>query len=301
MAVTEAAPAVPRRITKALISSAGRPTALDSRSRPKSLIDIEGSTLVAHVLRQLYRGGIKHVVFVVSHNGPLIIQELERCVRNLKGLQLEVVDLHEDYAGFYAASLLSACERCFTDATEPGVLLATADHIFDDGLVRDMCFAPLSPGVTDVCVLVDFSRDKWAGLPATTVGVKCTKDMQRVSDLSRALGRPMVAGGLRQPQMGVEAGLFACTTQVFERLAALSKTHDYYTITDAIQELAHAGHVSSLGTKGRNWLAIETTTELEESRSSTVMKKMHSPESSPCQGLKDPLPAIFVAGGPMCT
>eukprot|EP00435_Cladocopium_sp_Y103_P025577 s487_g6.t1 len=180
MAVTEAAPAVPRRITKALISSAGRPTALDSRSRPKSLIDIEGSTLVAHVLRQLYRGGIKHVVFVVSHNGPLIIQELERCVRNLKGLQLEVVDLHEDYAGFYAASLLSACERCFTDATEPGVLLATADHIFDDGLVRDMCFAPLSPGVTDVCVLVDFSRDKWAGLPATTVGVKCTKDMQRV-------------------------------------------------------------------------------------------------------------------------
>eukprot|EP00435_Cladocopium_sp_Y103_P066527 s344_g28.t1 len=33
-----------------------------------------------------------------------------------------------------------------------------------------------------------------------------------------------------------DAGLFACTTQVFERLAALSKTHDYYTITDAIQE-----------------------------------------------------------------
>eukprot|EP00434_Breviolum_minutum_P008776 symbB.v1.2.007737.t1/scaffold457.1/size330934/7 len=195
---------VPRRITKALISSAGRPTALDERSRPKSLIDIEGSTLVAHVLRQLYRGGIQHVIFVVSHNGPLIVQELERCVRNLKGLHLEVIDLQEDYAGFYAASLLSAFERCFTDATEPGVLISTADHIFDDGLVNDICAAPLSPGITDVCVLVDFSRDKWTGLPATTVGVKCSEDLERVCDLSRALGKPMVAGGLRQPQMGVE-------------------------------------------------------------------------------------------------
>jgi len=264
------------------------------------LIDIEGSTLVAHVLRQLYRGGIQHVIFVVSHNGPLIVQELERCVRNLKGLHLEVIDLQEDYAGFYAASLLSAFERCFTDATEPGVLISTADHIFDDGLVHDICAAPLSPGITDVCVLVDFSRDKWTGLPATTVGVKCSEDLERVCDLSRALGKPMVAGGLRQPQMGVEAGLFACTSQIFERLRVLAKSQEYYTITDAIQDLAHAGHVSSLATKGRNWLAIETTTELEESRSSSVVKKMTSPESSPSQTLKDPLPAIFVAGGPMC-
>ena len=28
------------------------------------------------------------------------------------------------------------------EATEPGVLLATADHIFDHELVRDICFAP---------------------------------------------------------------------------------------------------------------------------------------------------------------
>ncbi|CAK9117507.1 unnamed protein product [Durusdinium trenchii] len=167
MAVTDDLPVVPRRITKALISAASRPTALDSRSRPKSLIDIEGSTLIAHVLRQLYRGGIRHVIFVVSHNGPLIVEELERCTRNMRGLRLEVVDLHEDYEGFYAASLLCACERCLPDgrdpASEPGVLIATADHIFDDTLVTDICTAPLSRGTTDVCVLVDFSRDKWSG------------------------------------------------------------------------------------------------------------------------------------------
>ena len=30
-----------------------------------------------------------------------------------------------------------------------------------------------------------------------------------------------------------------------------------------LEDLARAGHVSCLATKGRNWLAIETTTELE--------------------------------------
>ncbi|CAK9117479.1 unnamed protein product [Durusdinium trenchii] len=134
------------------------------------------------------------------------------------------------------------------------------------------------------------------GLPATTVGVKCNEDLQRVADLSRSLGAPMVKGAARQPQVGVEAGLFACTSEIFERLKALAKAQEYFTITDAIQELAHAGHVSSLATKGRNWLAIETTSELEETRSRSVMKRVTSPYSE----LKEPLPAIFVAGGPMC-
>ena len=124
------------------------------------------------------------MIFVVSHNGPLIIEELERCARRLRGMHLEVIDLREDYSGFYAASLLAACERC---VAEPGILIATADHIFDDQMVRDMCTAPLYPGSTDVCVLVDFSRDKWVGLPATTVGVKCSEDLQRAAPKSFVL------------------------------------------------------------------------------------------------------------------
>ncbi|CAE7946783.1 unnamed protein product, partial [Symbiodinium sp. KB8] len=105
----------PPRITKALISSASRPTTLDSRHRPKSLIDIEGTTLISHVLRQLYRGGIQHIIFVVSHNGDAIREELQVCVQNLRQLRLEVIDLSQNYQGFYAASLLAAGEHCFAD------------------------------------------------------------------------------------------------------------------------------------------------------------------------------------------
>ncbi|CAJ1331116.1 unnamed protein product [Effrenium voratum] len=160
-------------ITKAIISAASRPTALDSRHRPKPLIDIEGTTLISHVLRQLYRGGITHIVFVVSHNGAAIIEELERCRGNLRNLELEVVDLGKDYAGFYAVSLLKAWECCATDL----VLIATADHIFDESLVADICRVPLCP--RELCVLVDFSRETWTGLPATTVGVQCSEDLHK--------------------------------------------------------------------------------------------------------------------------
>ena len=118
------------------------------RSCPKSLIDIEGSTLICHVLRQLYRPGTAMLVsmqpwpffepllapgvaFSTSFSssltmacgsgqlrsssklfsGPLIIEELERCARRMRGLHLEawargsegdgpqVVDLREDYSG----------------------------------------------------------------------------------------------------------------------------------------------------------------------------------------------------------
>lgn len=301
MAKTGLATPGPPRITKALISSASRPTTLDSRHRPKSLIDIEGTTLISHVLRQLYRGGIQHIIFVVSHNGDAIQEELQVCVQNLRQLRLEVIDLSQNYQGFYAASLLAAGEHCFADEDKSGgVLIATADHIYDQGLVTDMCNAELRPGCTDVCVLVDFSRQQWVGLPATTVGVRCTDDLLRVCELSRALGEPMVKGEARGPCVGVEAGLFACTRSIFERLSQLAKDNEYFTITDAIQELAKAGLVSSLPTRGRNWLAIETITELEETRSNCNAVLGASSEASPSSfALKDPLPAIFVAGGPV--
>ncbi|CAJ1379384.1 unnamed protein product [Effrenium voratum] len=279
-------------ITKAIISAASRPTALDSRHRPKPLIDIEGTTLISHVLRQLYRGGITHIVFVVSHNGAAIIEELERCRGNLRNLELEVVDLGKDYAGFYAVSLLKAWECCATDL----VLIATADHIFDESLVADICRVPLCP--RELCVLVDFSRETWTGLPATTVGVQCSEDLHKVCELSRALGEPMVKGVPRLPCVGVEAGLFACTSSIFERLSTLAKSGEYFTITDAIQELASEGLVSSMPTRGRNWLAIETITELQESRS-RLQGRADTPGHTP--SLEDPLPAIFLAEGPMST
>eukprot|EP00931_Biecheleriopsis_adriatica_P081575 TRINITY_DN54921_c0_g1_i1.p1 TRINITY_DN54921_c0_g1~~TRINITY_DN54921_c0_g1_i1.p1 ORF type:complete len:329 (-),score=53.15 TRINITY_DN54921_c0_g1_i1:77-1030(-) len=293
----------PRRITRALLSAASRPTALDTRTRPKALIDIEGTSLIIHVLRQLYRGGIVHVVLVVSHHGVAIIEELKHCRSSLPGLHIEAVDLGEDWGGFYAASLLASSNRFPVEAEEPGLLIATADHIFDEGLVADICTAELSPGSTDVCVLVDFSGRPHTGLPPTSVGVRCNRENMRVSELSRELGRPMVQGAPCSEGVGIEAGLFSCTSAIFDRLQALAETTEYFTITDAVQELAALGLVSTLATGGRKWVAVETTEELEESRNSHMIQRSGSPsseaspaDSSPCFD-HEPIPVFFIAGG----
>ncbi|CAE8632199.1 unnamed protein product, partial [Polarella glacialis] len=199
----------PRRITRALISAASRPTALDTDVAPKALIDIEGSSLISHVLQQLHRGGILHAVVVVSHHGAVIIAEMNRCRNSMPGLQIEVLDLGVEYKGFYAASLLAARSLCFATEqgsadSEPGVLIATADHIFDEGLVSNMCATALQPGNVDVCLLVDFGKNHMVGLPKTTVGVCCEEASNHVSSLSRALGRPMVEGAPARKGTGIE-------------------------------------------------------------------------------------------------
>jgi CubicO group peptidase (beta-lactamase class C family) len=46
-----------RRISVAIVSCAARPGALDSATLPKVLSDVAGEPVLAHVLRQLHRGG----------------------------------------------------------------------------------------------------------------------------------------------------------------------------------------------------------------------------------------------------
>jgi len=130
-----------------------------------------------------------------------------------------------------------------------------------------------------------------------------------VSELSRELGRPMVNGQTCPDGVGIEAGLFACIGgTIFDRLATLAESKDYHTITDAIQELADSGCVASMSTGGRKWVAVETTEELEESRSSQMIQRSRSNSdvsptaltdlsASPPAFLHEPVPVFFIAGG----
>jgi len=293
----------PSRITRALISAAGRQTALDTSTLPKALIDIEGATLISHVLRQLYAGGIVHVVLIVAYHGAATIAEVERVCKMFPVLCVEVVDLGSDYAGFYAKSILAARSHCTMHEDAPGFLIATADHIFDETLVADMCRAPLVAQQTEVCVLVDFARAPFVGLPETAVGVRCDEGM-RVAELSRRVGRPMVKGAPCGRGRGIEAGLFACTHAIFDQLDVLDSSHEYFTLTEAVDKLASSGLVSSLATAGRKWIAVETVQELQGSRSSGLLpcpsphsrSSSPSPSGSPPAELREPLPVFFVGG-----
>ncbi|CAE8608366.1 unnamed protein product, partial [Polarella glacialis] len=101
------------------------------------------------------------------------------------------------------------------------------------------------------------------------------------------------------------AGLFACTPAIFDRLEGLTESEKYFTLTDAVQELAGERLVTCLSTCGRKWVAVETSEELEESRSASrelpsiaTRSPTSSPTFSPSESpafLRQPLPVFFIS------
>ena len=94
-------------IDTALISLASRPTVLDTQERPKALLPLAGEPVLAHVLRQLWLGGIVRVVLVLGAAGPAIRAAVAALPLAAK-LQLHFLELGAEYAGGFARSLLPA-------------------------------------------------------------------------------------------------------------------------------------------------------------------------------------------------
>jgi len=296
----------PRRITRAIVSVAGRRTCLKHSRLPKTLLDIEGATLIEHVLRQLHAGGVVQVTLVLSYQTAATIAEVQRVCDGLKCMLVDIVDLGSQYTGFYAKSLLVARSSCL--AEDEGVLIAMADHIFDPNLVSDMCKVQLIPNDIEACVLTDFSSGPHVGLVETAVGVRCSGDGARVTKISRRLARPMVQGAPCQSGLGIEAGLVVCRPTLFCQIEALAEQGRYFSLADALQELADDGLVTSRCTNGWQWIAVETQEELERTRGqySTgllfprgLMKHNHDEfdDEGIAKCFHDPVPVLFVAGG----
>lgn len=57
---------------------------------------------------------------------------------------------------------------------------------------------------------------------------------------------------------GIEAGLYLCSSRVFDALEDISVTRGYFTLAQAMASLAAVGRLGALLTAGRAWFAIET-------------------------------------------
>jgi len=245
------------------------------------------------------------VTLVLSYQTAATIAEVQRVCDGLKCMLVDIVDLGSQYTGFYAKSLLVARSSCL--AEDEGVLIAMADHIFDPNLVSEMCKVQLIPNEIEACVLTDFSSGPHVGIIETAVGVRCSGDGARVTEISRRLARPMVQGAPCKCGLGIEAGLVVCRPSLFCQIEALAEHGRYFSLADALQELADDGLVTSRCTNGWQWIAVETQEELERARGQC------SAAFVPPRGLKDtedefddegiakcfhdPVPVFFVGGG----
>jgi len=253
----------PQGITRALISAAGQPSQMESRHGHKALIEIDGSPLLGHVVRQLHCGGVEELTIVLSRSGARIKRELsELCSVLTPRLKLTFVELGEKWDGFHAKSLSHAKDKFMGRQ----FLLATDSHIFDTHLVEQMRMQQLGADVgIDAAVLVETDVTAMVGLPETAVGVTLSPEGNTITSLSRRHGAA-IASGLPsddRPPYALEAGLFACTDVLFEKLEELDQQGDYYSLHMAMQAMASAGALSAQLTSGSHWAAVETIEELQ--------------------------------------
>ena len=209
-AIPRFVPPEPLGIDIALLSLASRPGVLDSALTPKSLMMLGSQPVIGHVLAQLYAGGIRRVVIVLGARGDI----LRPAILDLpvaSHLRFEFIDLGLSYSGGFARSLLSAAATIGADP----FLLATADHIFDAKIVRELrtCLAERA-ALQAVALVETDDRSREASLPPTAVRVA-------LRDGSGGALITHIGKQVGPKPSGIEAGLYACTTAVFAALTTL--------------------------------------------------------------------------------
>merc|ERR1719460_2593235 len=112
----------------------------DPHARPEaSLLKLGGQSVICHVVWQLNTAEAAKVVIVVSWRGSAIKKMVADMIATdaavFAGLEVSYIDLGDKWCGGHTASILAAAASFSPDDQ---VTLCGADHIIDDGLLREM-------------------------------------------------------------------------------------------------------------------------------------------------------------------
>jgi 3-dehydroquinate synthase len=188
--------------------------------------------MVVRVTRQLARAGIERVVIVVGYRGAQVARTIR--AQSELGVRVDVVH-NPNWKGGLVQSLLAA-----RGALHEPFVIAMADHVFDESLVRDMVVAEAPCG--GVSMLVDPRFDEHPDESAVTL----RRDGDFVVDIGRDL----------RPCDAVDAGLFAVTPDLFDALewTVLAGNGE---LSDAIQLLAAERRVRAVPIREGRWNDVD--------------------------------------------
>jgi len=238
----------------AVVSCAVRPTDLDTNDVPRSLIPIGGEPLINHALVQLLHAGIERVVLIVGYRGALVRKAVDAC-EELKKVQLDVLDLGDEWRQGFCASLIKA--RAMV-ATPDDFILCTFDHVFDPAIVQSI--VDVSVPANGAAVLVDVSKRDVKG--GASVLVNLLGDDHQVTRV-----KPASSGSPDMGEVsGIEAGLFKCSMAIFDVLESMHRVKPYFPFHEVLSELAQRGALTATTTAGGTWFAVETFHQLASVR-----------------------------------
>lgn len=204
---------------QAVIPAAGegtrlRPLTLD---RPKALVEVAGTPLLARCFEQLQFPPIEEFVVIVGHRGDQIV---DRFGDSFDGVPITYAWQH-DQRGL-AHALLRAEDRVDGD-----FLLANGDNVFRTDLSRVVA-RHLDEGVDAVALVEDVSLAE-----ARTTGVVETAD-GRITGMVEKPDDP--------PSTLVSAGAYAFSPAVFDACRRVEPgAEGEHQLSDAVALLCHAG------------------------------------------------------------
>ncbi len=229
---------------KALIIAAGDGTRLSkyTKTLPKSLLKINGKTILETILTNCKSLGIKDFVIVTGYLQERFRKFLTENIINKMGINVEFVS--NPY--FEKENGISA--YCAKDVlkNEKNFLLLMSDHIFHPSLLKTLLTVKIDNG----CAL------------AIDKNISEIYDIEDATKVYEVKGKIKDIGKNLKSFNAVDTGFFLCTPELFTALEKqINKGND--KLSDAMRFLAKKGNLASVDVSGKFWLDIDTERDLE--------------------------------------
>jgi 2-aminoethylphosphonate-pyruvate transaminase len=233
------------RRTKAVILAAGAGRSLYplTRDRPKTLLELGGTTLLERLLAQLAAHGVVPVV-VVGWAKPRVLDVLRR---SALATRVEIVDnaLHDRTNTLY--SLWLARDAC----RGSDVVVVDGDLVVDDKIVGEVLHDP-----RDAVLAIDRVR---------VMGEEEVKVVTGPDGRVQAIGKTLAAGAAHGEFLGIARYSAAVAEELFqeaERMVVEGQRTAWYE--DAIARLAVRRELGTVDVAGHPWVEIDFLSDYVE-------------------------------------
>jgi len=221
---------------KGIIIAAGYGSRLRSLSStaPKSLVEIDGKSIITHPIDALLTAGVSDISIVVGYRANEIIDYLEKRYPSIN------FSYNEDYDGDNAVSVFAA--RSFI-GDDPFVL-AMGDHLISPSIVTTL----LSDSIVNRTLCVDFE----------------SKNASQVNDGTRVMadssGRIIEIGKNIKNWESIDTGVFMMDPEVLDNIKYLMKRKgNKVSISEVVQHMADNGrHFQICDVSGHFWADVDT-------------------------------------------
>ena len=246
---------------KCLIIAAGKGSRLRPKGESKPLIPVLGVPLIERVIRSAMQTQIDDFCVVTGYKGDGVRHFLDGLARRCGiGITHVINDAWEQGNGL---SVLKARQHL----NGGPFLLLMGDHLFDPAALHDLARNPLGEG--EITLAVD------------SCTVNPLIDMDDVTRVKSENGKVRDIGKGLGAFNGFDTGMFLCTPGLFEALERSTAKHGDSSLTGGVRCLAAEGKVNVFDIRGRFWLDVDDSKNLERAERELLGQMRDKPNDGP--------------------